>query len=308
VEPLLGGVHAGQASRLSARSTIGEIEAIARRGRSIYFGLRSWRRRAASSDPVLVGLDGGLEVLVSALTTRLTSAPCGNLVDLRTNALVTALGRDSDQYALTLADGGTIRADAVVLATPAFAAADLLAPLAPTAASALRGIEYAELASVTLSYDPAAVTHPMRGTGFLVPQSEDRLIVGCSWLSSKWPQLASSPKTIIKCMAGRHGGGRTIPVTDAELIEAVHAELSEIMGIHGPRPPAEVQRWPAGMPQYTVGHAARVELVTTALTELPGLAVTGAAYHGVGIASCLTQAQRTAAAVLSSPGVRGATR
>ncbi len=143
-------------------------------------------------------------------------------------------------------------------------------------------IGYAGLASVTLRYPAAHVGHPVRGTGFLVPPTENHLIVGCSWLSSKWPHLADRDAITIKCLVGRYGGGRAIPADDQELVRDVHEELARVMGIQGGPPPAHVKRWPAGMPQYTVGHSARLDAIASALSARAGIWVTGPRTTGWG--------------------------
>ncbi|HUX69339.1 MAG TPA: protoporphyrinogen oxidase, partial [Cellulomonadaceae bacterium] len=179
VDPMLGGVHAGRADELSAQSSVPEIAALARRSRSIYLGSRSMRRGSTASGPALVTLDGGLTRLVDALVGRLGGC------DVRLGARVTGLRRDGDArdadaldgggpggYLVELADGTEIAADAVVLATPAFVTADLLARVAPDAAVAAREVPYADVASLTLVYPRDAVTHGLDGTGFLVPPEE----------------------------------------------------------------------------------------------------------------------------------------
>ena len=168
VEPLLGGVHAGRAAELSAHSTVPDIEAIARDNRSLYLGIRRMRRNAppASGGPALVTLDGGLARLVEALVTRLAGA------DLRPDSTVGLIARVGDRYRVALVGGEEIVADAVVLATPAFATARLLADLAPEAATELAQIPYVDVATICLAYPRTALGRPLDGTGFLVPPEE----------------------------------------------------------------------------------------------------------------------------------------
>lgn len=303
IEPLLGGVHAGRAAGLSARSTLPEIEAVARRSRSVYLGLR--RRTAAgrsgpagqagrsgSAGPILVSLDGGIGRLVDTLVDRLDGA------ELRTGTTATALRPLlRGGYHVRLADGAAIRADAVVLATPAPATAALLEPLVPAAAEALREIEYASVASVLLAYPPTAVGSTLPGTGFLVPPQENRLLVGCTWLSQKWPHLAGGRQVLIRCLVGRHGDPRGVPASDRELIDGVHRELTEALHLTGPPQQSIVQRWEQGMPQYTVGHGGRLARIEAALAETSGLYLTGAAYRGVGMAACITLGRQVAESV-----------
>src|SRR5450759_813487 len=153
VEPLLGGVHAGRAAELSAHSTVPDIEALARKNRSLYLGLRKMRRHAppATGAPVLVTLTGGLGRLVDALVARLSGQ------DLRLGSAARVIARVGTGYRVDLADGTSIAADAVVLATPAFVTAELLADVAPDAATVLEQVPYVDVATVWLAYPRSAI-------------------------------------------------------------------------------------------------------------------------------------------------------
>lgn len=310
VDPLVGGLHAGHADLLSARSTVPEIAAVAGRSRSLYLGLRQGRRalaRATASSGIsggagagggqgfsMVSIEGGLGRLVEAMAARLPAD------SVRSGIAVATLRRCPDGgYDITLADGETITVDAVVVATPAFVTASLMARLAPPVADALRDIAYADVATVTLRYAPETVGRPLDGTGFLVPPSDGSLVVGCTWLARKWPHLASCPDTLIRCAVGRYGGRTPIPPTDDALVRRVHDEISGVLRLTaGPRQ-SLVQRWPRSMPQYTVGHADRLDRIEQALRRVPNLHLTGAAYRGMGLATCIDQARKTANEVVT---------
>ncbi|MHB1473693.1 MAG: protoporphyrinogen oxidase [Dermatophilaceae bacterium] len=293
VEPLLGGVHAGRAAELSARSTVPDIAALARKNRSLYLGLRRLRRHAlpASGDPVLVTLAGGLVRLVEALVARMGET------DLRVDSTVRLVARDGSGYRVDLADGTSIPADAVVLATPAFVTAQLLADLAPDAVSVLEQVPYVDVATIWLAYPRSAVGRPLDGTGFLVPPEEGKLLVGCTWSSAKWPHLADDALVLIRCMVGRRGDGRWLGMDDDTLVRRVHDEVVEAMGMTAGPVHERIHRWPQAMPQYLVGHQARLDALDAVMHHLPGLYLTGAAYRGVGIASCVADAGRVASAV-----------
>jgi oxygen-dependent protoporphyrinogen oxidase len=298
----VGGVHAGLTDLLSARSAVPDVDALARGNRSLYLALR--RRQGAGGGPVLGTLDGGLRTLVDALT----GAAVERGTDVRTGTTATTVQRGPAGYRVALDNGTALDAGTVVLATPAYTTADLVAPLAPEAAAALREIPYADVASVTLEYPPAAVGRPLDGTGFLVPPAEHRLLVGCTWIQAKWPHLAGGPTVLIRCLVGRYGDDRPVPADDDALVRDVHGELVEIMRLSETPQAAHVRRWPGALPQYTVGHAGRVTRTEAALGALPGLHVTGAAYRGLGIAACVTQARATAEAVLSGATTQAVTR
>lgn len=292
VAPLLGGVHAGDPARLSAGSTVPEITALARSGRSIYLALR--RRRRAAPRPTgpapapLVSLSGGL----TRLTTALRDALGPGVVEPEVAA--TRVERLSDGGYAVLTDRGTWPARQVVLATPAYVTAQLLGELAPAARDLLNEIPYVDVANVTLAFRRRDLPALPSGSGFLVPPAEGELIVGCTWLTQKWPHLAGRDVVLVKSMVGRAGDRRWLEMSDQQLVDAVREGLSRMLGLEAEPVECLVQRWPAAMPQYVVGHAARLDRLDAALTDLPGLAVTGAAYRGVGLAGCVAQARATA--------------
>lgn len=291
VEPLIGGVHAGRADQLSAASAVPDVAALVGANRSVYLAIRR-RRRVASAAPALVSFDGGLNRLVTALTETLDGT------EILTGLPVTALERTSDGLRLAFDSHRTVDADAAVLATPAHVTADLLEPLVPAAAAELRAIPYVDVATVTVAYPRDAIGIPLDATGFLVPPAEGRLLVGCTWLSVKWPHLADGRFVFIKAMVGRARDQRWTGLDDSQLVQQVHAELAAAMRIAVHPAQAIVQRWPRALPQYTVGHRERLARIDAALAAVPGLYLAGAAYRGAGVASCVAQAQVTAGAVV----------
>jgi len=290
VEPLLGGVHAGRAAELSAHSTVPDIEALARKNRSLYLGLRRMRRHAppVTGAPVLITLAGGLGRLVEALVARLSGD------DVRLDAPARLVTRVGAGYRVHLVDGQSIAADAVVLATPAFVTAGLLADLAPDAGTVLAEIPYVDVATIWLAYPRSALGRPLDGTGFLVPPEEGKLLVGCTWSSAKWPHLADDTLVLIRCMVGRRGDRRWLGMDDETLVRRVQDELVEAMGLTAGPVHQSIQRWPQAMPQYLVGHQDRLDALNAAMSDLPGVHLTGASYRGVGIASCVADAKRIA--------------
>ena len=293
VEPLLGGMHAGRATELSARSTVPSIDALVRANRSPYLALRRMRRKATNGvGPTTVTLDLGLGQLIAALTSALTET------DVRLGTRATALQRSTEGFQIDIDDGSeraTVKADAVVVATPAFVTADLVESLTSTAATELRDVPYVGVATIILTYPADAVGRRLDATGFLVPPVEGRLVVGCSWLSAKWPHLSAKMVVVVRAMVGRAGDQRWAVLDDATLIRRVHAELAEAMSLSAGPLQTHVQRWPRALPQYTVGHQDRLNRLDVALAKVPGLHVTGAAYRGAGVAGCVAQAEEAAA-------------
>jgi oxygen-dependent protoporphyrinogen oxidase len=149
------------------------------------------------------------------------------------------------------------------------------------------------------------------GSGFLVPRTEHRLMTACTFLSSKWPALASSGLVLLRVSAGRIDDPRVSELGDHELVERLHREVTEALGPAKAPVTTRVDRWERGFPQYEPGHLARVERIEAALAARPGLTVAGAAYRGLGLAACVRQAgeaaDRTAAGAAMGTAARAAT-
>jgi oxygen-dependent protoporphyrinogen oxidase len=206
--------------------------------------------------------------------------------------------------AAVLPDGGLV-VDGIILALPAPRAAVLLAPHSPVAAGVLSTIEYASVAVVTLAVPRAAIGTPLDGTGFLVPRTSGidgrpALITGCTYLSRKWPHLATADTELIRVSVGRFGDERHLDLDDTELIDAAFSELAWVLDTTGIPSDSKVTRWPGAFPQYRVGHLTRVGNIEKAVADLSGVAVAGAAYRGVGIPACIASGRNAARSVLGS--------
>ncbi len=293
VDPLLGGINAGDSDRLSLAVGAPQIAAAVPLHPSIIEALRQQRASApAPSDaPVFYTLRRGLGSLVGALTASLDG------VDVRTLTLATGLERAGDAWRLAVGDD-EIEVDRVLVATPAFAAADLLRPVAPAAADGLAAIEYSSVALVALAFPSGAEGRPLDASGYLVPRVEGLLMTACSWASSKWPHLDRPGQFIVRASAGRFGDVRAMEMGDVELVDAILADLRTTMDLRGDPVEVRVTRWPRSFPQYTPGHLGRVEAIEAALrAEAPGVALAGAAYRGVGIPACINSGRQAAAAL-----------
>lgn len=302
VEPLIGGINAGRADRLSLRATAPQVADALNSGRSLALGLRRRRRTEDASGPVFLGLRGGMERLVDRLRGSLGGA------HLRMGTRAERVERQPDRgYRVACTPGPDVAADAVVVATPAFAAAHLLRGISTEVARELDRISYASVVVTTLGYEPGAVRRSLDGSGFLVPRREGWLTTACTWSTTKWPALGESGLTLLRSSAGRFGDDRALDLDDDALIDRLHRELDQALGLAERPVTTLVTRWPQGFPQYEPGHGARVARIERALDQaLPGVVVTGAAYRGLGIAACIRDAEATAERVRSHPSVLGA--
>ncbi|MFE4261225.1 protoporphyrinogen oxidase [Streptomyces sp. NPDC056883] len=314
VEPLLGGVYAGNAYRISMRAAVPQLFDVARTHASLGEGVRELQARAAragQTGPVFSGIDGGIGRLPLAVAEACRTAGARILLDSPASELTrTATGWR------VVADGPggaePIEADAVVLAVQAGPAARLLDRIAPSAASELRGVEYASMALVTMALRrsdlPAGIADG-GASGFLVPPVDGRTIKASTFSSNKWAWAGTDPDLfLLRTSVGRHGDEGDLKRSDEELVEVSLADLGAAVGLApAVRPVATtVTRWDGGLPQYPVGHLGRVARIRSAVAALPGLAVCGALYDGVGIPACIASAGKAADVVIATLGAAGA--
>lgn len=228
--------------------------------------------------------------------------------DVRLNTAVTSIERvrhpDRHQgrpcYQLTLSDDSTIRADGVILAIPAAAAARLLGPLAPGAARLLDQVQTATVATVVAGYPRHLVADlpALQGNGLLVPSTVGSLLKAATFLSRKWSHLADPDLFWVRMSAGRAGSQAVSSRDDATLLDHLRRDLREFTGLDVHPVHTHIERWPNAMPQLTVGHPDRMIEARRYLAELPGVALAGASYDGIGLAACITSAT-TAARLVS---------
>jgi oxygen-dependent protoporphyrinogen oxidase len=318
VEPLLGGVYAGRTDQLSYSATMPALAqaSLTRPALADAVNALLGPPAPAASDapkaplPVFTTLADGLGTLPLALAEASGAT-------VRTKATVRELARTATGWRLTV--GPTIapeylHADAVILALPARPAGRLAAqvPGAAAIAADLAAIEYASMAIVTLAYPPSAFPSPLAGSGYLVPAVDGRPVKAATFSTVKWPHLtaktastvaggsggspprASTAPVIVRCSVGRIGEEAILQRDDADLADLAATDFAAATGVTGPPLDRLVTRWGGGLPQYTVGHAGRVSRIRSGVEALPGLAVCGAAYDGVGVPACIASARLAA--------------
>lgn len=296
VAPLLSGVNAGDADELSLEAGAPQLAAAARRGGSLIEALRAQAATADPDAPVFYGLPTGTQTLTDALAASARAAGAQILV----GTPVTGLRRSDAGAWEVLTTTGALRAGGVVLATPGYVTAPLLAPVAPAIAAGLAELAYASVALVTLAVPRDRIPHPLDGSGFLVSEAEGLLLTACSWASSKWAHLADDRFVLLRASAGRHHDPRFVELDDDTLVAHLVDELGTTMGLHGPPSEVRVTRWMRALPQYRPGHLERVARWRAELAETaPGLVLAGAAYDGLGLPACIRQARAAAGAVLA---------
>jgi oxygen-dependent protoporphyrinogen oxidase len=172
--------------------------------------------------------------------------------------------------------------------------------LDPSLALLLEGIPYASSATVTLAYRRADVRHALDGFGFVVPQIEGRPIIACTFSSVKYPGRAPDDHVLLRVFVGGALNEAIVERADDALVATARAQLAELLGASGEPLFTRVARYPKAMPQYHVGHLARVEAIEQGLRRHPGLALAGGAYRGVGIADCVHAAEEAVSGLLES--------
>ncbi|MDO0937415.1 protoporphyrinogen oxidase [Streptomyces sp. DG2A-72] len=290
VEPLLGGVYAGDAYRISMRSAVPQLFQAARTHHSLTEGVREIQAKAAAAQqtgPVFTGIEGGVGSLPLAVAESVRERG-GEIV---TGAAVTELRREPSGRWRVVTGDRVLHADAVVVAVPAPAAADLLRAEVPAAAAELSAVEYASMALVTLAYRRAETALP-EGSGFLVPPVDGRTIKASTFASQKWGWIADANPdlVVLRTSVGRYGETEILQRADDELVDVSRHDLKAATGLDATPVETRVTRWDDGLPQYPVGHHARVARIREHVAKLPGLAVCGAQYDGVGIPACIASA------------------
>ncbi|MGW0424880.1 protoporphyrinogen oxidase [Streptomyces sp. NPDC003015] len=290
VEPLLGGVYAGDAYRISMRSAVPQLFQVARTHTSLTEGVREIQARMAASrqtGPVFMGIEGGVGTLPLAVADAVR-ARGGEIV---TGVPVSELRREPSGGWKVVAGDRVLHADAVIVAVPAPAAAGLLRAEAPEAATELDTVEYASMALVTLAYRRSDTALPA-GSGFLIPPVDGRTIKASTFASQKWGWIADeNPDVVVlRTSVGRYGETKILERDDTDLVDVSRHDLREATGLAATPLETRVTRWTDGLPQYPVGHHARVARIREHVAKLPGLAVCGAQYDGVGIPACIASA------------------
>ena len=292
VEPLLGGVYAGRAERLSLQATVPALWAAATEGRSVVEAAAAASAGASNRGPVFAGVRGG----VGRLPLALVEALRGRGVEVVTGCPVRALQRVPNGWRLIVGPTTNEQAldvQAVVLATPAGPTSRLLRAEVHSAATVLASIEYASVAIVTMAL-PRATSAALEGSGFLVPPVEGRFVKAATYSSAKWPWLddADPERVVVRTSVGRHGDTADLQRDDDDLVARAVGDLADLVGAALPVQASLVTRWGGGLPQYEVGHVQRVAAVRQALAGAPGVVVAGAAYDGVGIPACVASGTR----------------
>lgn len=292
-EPILAGIYAGDAEKLSMMATFPQFAQLEREHGSLVWGM--WMRRwdAAKKPPrksewsLFVSLREGLASLIEALRARL------DRVTLLSGRKVIGVRPIEGRFEVSL-DGERLLADAVVITTKTHTAADWIEAWDAPLAKRLRENEYVSTATVSLGFRKEDVPHPLNGFGFVVPRREKRKILAATWSSTKFPGRAPHGHVLIRSFLGGAHQEEVVGLDDASLLSIVREELRSILKIDADPVVARPFRWMKANPQYNVGHLDWVAAVEKEAAKHPGLFLAGAAYRGVGLPDCIHQGMETA--------------
>lgn len=290
-DPLLAGVYGGAAADLSAAAVLPRFVEMEKRYGSLSRGmLQARKQRAAagagapnpgSAPPLFTSLKGGMQQLVDAIVPQLAAGAA------RTGNKVVAIGRQDEKWMVAPEQGSMEEFDSVIMALPANQAGLLLERISAPLAEELQQVPYSSSMVVVCGYDQRDLAAVPPGFGFLVPRSEGRRILACTFVHVKFPHRAPPGRGLVRCFIGGWGNETVLDMPDDEVFAAVAKDLRDIVGITAAPRFARVYRWRGAMAQYVRGHLARVRRIDELRRGIPGLELAGNAYRGIGVPDCI---------------------
>ena len=301
VSPLLSGVYGGDASQLSVRAVLPRMVAMEQEHGSLTRAMLAARKKAPASRPagpapaLFTTLRGGMGQMVEAIAAQLAAGSVHVTTQVHSIGQVESRGRSGW---VVESSRGHEPFDGVVLALPAWGSASLLRLIDHPLAEALSGVDYSSSITVTLGYDIDQLAGQPRGFGFLVPSTEKRSMLACTFVHNKFAGRVPEGKGLLRCFLGGAGNDRLLDEPDDRIAAVVVKELEEILHLKARPLFAAIHRSRQAMAQYGVGHLERIQLVRDRVALLPGLALAGNAYQGIGVPDCIRLGTEAAETVL----------
>jgi len=294
-DPLLAGVYGGEAAQLSVRAVLPRFVEMESKYGSLGRGMLAARKNVKRSLPapsIFSSLKGGMQQLGEALVAKLPAEA------LRANSPVQAVQRQDRGWVVS-AGYASDQFDAVIVATPASAAAVLLEIASAELASELRAISYSSSVTVALGFDQNVRVALPPGFGFLVPRREGKRLLAATFVHNKFPHRAPKDIAVVRCFLGGSRDEQVLQLTDENILNIVRDELRQILGVKADPLFTRLYRWKGAMAQYTVGHLERLQRIEGLVKPLPGLALAGNAYRGIGVPDCIRSGEAAVQQVLS---------
>jgi len=302
VDAMVSGIYAGNAGELSIRSTFSKLETLEREHGSLTRGmlaLRRERRGKPSGGPAgpggrLTSFLDGLQEITDHLALALGPS-------LRLGAQVRAVSDMGVRgFRIHMSEGAPLDVAGVVLACPSWFAAGTVESADRELARALAAIPSASVTVLHLGFEESELPAPLAGFGYLVPRGEGPRILGTLWSSSIFPMRAPAGKALLTVMIGGAHDPEAVTLPDERLLDLVRSDLKATMGIDAAPRFVRIFRHTRGIPQYTLGHEARMRTIEARLREHPGLLVCGNSYRGISLNACVEEAPRIANAAVAS--------
>ncbi len=299
-DPLLSGVYGGNASGLSARAVLPRFVDMEEKYGSLSRAMLAARKRMkavareAPSPPLFTSLEDGMQQLITAITERLTPANVRTSTAVRSVTLRGGLWELRTESAAELFDG-------LIFATPAWAAGQLISSVHGALGEDLAAIPYSSSITVTMGYSQQQLRGLPPGFGFLVPRSEHRRMLACTFVHNKFPHRAPDGKGLLRCFLGGATDEAALELSDGEVEKVVRQELASILRLDAEPRFIRIYRWRRAMAQYSVGHLDRIVRIEAAVQTLPAFAIAGNCFRGIGVPDCIRSGQQAAASVAKLP-------
>jgi protoporphyrinogen/coproporphyrinogen III oxidase len=294
-DPLLSGVYGGEAANLSVRAVLPRFAEMERThgslGRAMLAAHKKMKSASKPAPPLFTSLKNGMQSLAETAVAQLTPAnllakTIVQAIQPQAGGWTVSAGMQSDQY------------DRVIVALPARAAAEILQNTIPQLANELAAIQYSSSITVGLGYDRKVRKSLPPGFGFLVPRSEGRRLLAATFVHNKFPHRAPEDRALLRCFFAGSNAENVWSLSDDQIIGIVLQELRQILGLQGEPLFARVYKWKSAMAQYGVGHLERLERIERLRQQLPGLALAGNGYRGIGVPDCVRSGRNAAKQLL----------
>jgi oxygen-dependent protoporphyrinogen oxidase len=301
-QPLAGGIYGADPNALSLAATFPRFVRMEREAGSVVRAIRREQRsRSSLSKPesgarysLFVTFQAGMQELADSLVSRMPEGA----VRLGKKIVEIRFDQTSRKWAAITREGEDLECDGIVLATPAPVSGEIISRIAPKLSHELKAIPYASTATVNLGYRRSDISHPLDAFGFIAPAVEKRSIMACTFSSVKYEGRAPEGYVLLRAFVGGMLQASELERPDEDMEAVVRRDLADLLGVTGPPLFCRIQRHPHSMPQYRVGHLELVESIDGLVSDLPGLALAGSAYRGVGIPDCVHSGEEAAEKVL----------
>lgn len=306
VDSMVSGIFGGDSRKLSLEACFPIMRKMEYDHGSLVKAMIAKKRAAkksgkSSSGPSgpggqLTSFKNGLNTLIEVFAERYGDA-------ITTGCPITEIARAENGYRVVREGGAAVEFDAVICAAPAFAAADMVAGMNQSLSKLLASIPYASIVVACLGYDRQDIAHDLDGFGFLIPRRQGKRILGSIWTSSIFSGRSPEGMVQLRTMIGGDTDPGAVELSDGELLDIITEELSPVLGLAGPAAYIRIFRYKRGIPQFLVGHPARMSQMNDLLRDFPGLSFTGNAYEGVGLNDCVVRSEKAVMATAKHLGL-----